>query len=629
MIPLPINAFTSTGLYFNGFLFAASVLLLLALYLVRWKSESLSTALWLGAHALAALGTWLITDDAIALIPALALNFLLLLTLRHITPITSTFGLFFAVIMVAPAVYALVWLFELLGFLIGFEGIGWGISLVGICLAFIFSVLIVANSTMGTWITLVRFSELYFLFPRGKAAEKLANAPRTSYPWVSIHVPCYAEPPELVIKTLDALAALEYPNFEVIVIDNNTKEVSLWKPLEERCTQLGERFRFYHVDPLQGAKAGALNLATTLTSPQVEVIAVIDADFVVQPDFLARNVGYFDNPKTGFVQTCHDYRDWQKSRYQTACYYEYEVHFKLELPGLSEWDTAYTVGTMCLVRRRALESAGGWSEWCLTEDSELAVRLHALGYEGYNLKETFGRGIIPETFEGYKKQRFRWSAGPVQQIQQHWRLYLPWAKNSLRPVQKIAEIFHSMSLFFSELMYVAFNLPILLVFVWLSITKGLVFPVPTAVLVLIPVAILRNIICNRIHVGLLGGGWREYVLSAMALRSLGFTRLKAFYMAWLPVKLAWKRTDKFPAKSCISRAFLSCRGELILVTLYLVIAAFIAPYADFSHPDVLCLTFLGFLNQALTFLCAPLMALYSERELAKGEREQVPLERFV
>src|SRR5260370_745332 len=83
-----------------------------------------------------------------------------------------------------------------------------------------------------------------------------------------------------------------------------------------------------------------------------------------------------------------------------------------------------TVGTMSLIRRAALERAGGWAEWCLTEDSELAIRIHAAGYQSVYLTEPYGRGLIPETFEGYRRQRYRWTYGPVQEFPHHWRLSL-------------------------------------------------------------------------------------------------------------------------------------------------------------------------------------------------------------
>ncbi len=67
---------------------------------------------------------------------------------------------------------------------------------------------------------------------------------------VSVHVPAYNEPPDMLIQTLDALAALRYPRFEVLVIDNNTKDPAVWQPVQAHCEKLGAHFRFFHVDPI-------------------------------------------------------------------------------------------------------------------------------------------------------------------------------------------------------------------------------------------------------------------------------------------------------------------------------------------------------------------------------------------
>lgn len=64
-------------------------------------------------------------------------------------------------------------------------------------------------------------------------------------PWVSVHVPCRSEPPQIVIGTLERLARLDYPNFEVLVIDNNTADPALWQPVAAHCQRLGRRFRFF------------------------------------------------------------------------------------------------------------------------------------------------------------------------------------------------------------------------------------------------------------------------------------------------------------------------------------------------------------------------------------------------
>jgi len=131
---------------------------------------------------------------------------------------------------------------------------------------------------------------------------------------VSIHLPCYAEPPEVVMETMNHLARLEYENFEVLVCDNNTEDEALWRPLEAHCRDLNkvagqERFRFYHVAPLAGAKAGALNFCLEKMDRNTAIVAVVDADYFAEPDFLSRLVPLFEDRSIGYVQTPHDYRE--------------------------------------------------------------------------------------------------------------------------------------------------------------------------------------------------------------------------------------------------------------------------------------------------------------------------------
>src|SRR3546814_18730083 len=91
-------------------------------------------------------------------------------------------------------------------------------------------------------------------------------------PKVSIHVPIYNEPPEMVKQTLAALARLNYVNYEVLVVDNNTKDEAVWRPVEAFCAELGPTFRFVHLPSWPGFKAGALNFAMQPTAPAAAAV---------------------------------------------------------------------------------------------------------------------------------------------------------------------------------------------------------------------------------------------------------------------------------------------------------------------------------------------------------------------
>ena len=220
-------------------------------------------------------------------------------------------------------------------------------------------------------------------------------------PMVSLHVPAHNEPPEMVIDTLRSLLRSNYPRYEVILIDDNTDDESLRRPVEHWCASHGVKFA--HLSDWPGYKSGALNYALReLTDTRAELIGVVDSDYQIEPGFLRRCAPAFADPWTGFVQAPQDYRDWQHARYYRRLYYSYKYFFAVSQPSRNEHDGAIFAGTMGLIRRVALDELGGWDEWCITEDAELSLRLLRAGWSGLHLDQSWGHGIMPLTFEALK-----------------------------------------------------------------------------------------------------------------------------------------------------------------------------------------------------------------------------------
>ena len=252
------------------------------------------------------------------------------------------------------------------------------------------------------------------------AAEMIARQPvDRAWPKVSLHLAICNEPPSMVIQTLESLAALDYPDFEVIVIDNNTKDPAVWRPVQDYCSALGERFRFFHFDVMKGFKAGALNYVLSQTAADAQVIGVIDSDYMVRPDWLRALVPYFDDRKIGYVQAPQDHRDWTGDRFKEMLNWEYAGFFDIGMCLRNEYDAIIQHGTMTLVRRDLMEEMGGWATWCITEDTELGLRMMEKGYGAMYSRERFGQGLTPDHFSGYKKQRFRWAYGAMQIMKAH------------------------------------------------------------------------------------------------------------------------------------------------------------------------------------------------------------------
>ncbi len=278
-------------------------------------------------------------------------------------------------------------------------------------------------------------------------AETLFARPRRIYlpqpapagaklPKVSLHLPICNEPPEMVRETLSALAALDYPDYEVLVVDNNTMDPSVWEPVAEYCALLGPKFRFFHLGKYPGFKAGALNFALRETAADAEVVGVLDSDYVVERDWLRRMVPAFADPRVGFTQSPQDYRDNDGSLFKRLMFWEYAGFFHLGMVNRNQRNAIIQHGTMTLIRRRAIEEAGGWAEWTITEDAELGLRLFRRGWEAVYSPRSFGRGVMPDDFTAFRKQRHRWAYGAMQICRGHWRALLSPFSRELTPGQR-------------------------------------------------------------------------------------------------------------------------------------------------------------------------------------------------
>ena len=103
------------------------------------------------------------------------------------------------------------------------------------------------------------------------------------------------------------------------------------------------------------------------------------------------------------------------------CYAEYRGFFHIGMITRNERNAIIQHGTMTMVRRAQLEQLRGWAEWCITEDAELGLRIFEAGFEATYVPTSYGRGLMPDTFIDFKKQRFRWAYGAMQILKAHAR----------------------------------------------------------------------------------------------------------------------------------------------------------------------------------------------------------------
>jgi exo-beta-1,3-glucanase (GH17 family)/cellulose synthase/poly-beta-1,6-N-acetylglucosamine synthase-like glycosyltransferase len=253
-----------------------------------------------------------------------------------------------------------------------------------------------------------------------------------SFPKVSIHIPAYFEPPDMLKATLDAVSRLDYPNFECVVIINNTPEPAFWQPIQDHCRSLGERFKFINAEKVQGFKAGALRIAMERTAVDAEIIGIIDADYVVEPDWLKDLVPVFADPRVGLVQAPQDHRDADHSLMHYIMNGEYAGFFDIGMVQRNEENAIIVHGTMCLIRRAAMEMAGGWASDTICEDTDLGLAIMEHGWLTHYTNYRYGHGLLPDTYEAFRKQRHRWAYGGFQIVKKHWRRFLPGASRLTR-----------------------------------------------------------------------------------------------------------------------------------------------------------------------------------------------------
>jgi cellulose synthase/poly-beta-1,6-N-acetylglucosamine synthase-like glycosyltransferase/exo-beta-1,3-glucanase (GH17 family) len=381
----------------------------------------------------------------------------------------------------------------------------------------------------------------------GREPTRLLSArspgPGAYTPKVSIHIPAYREPPDMLLRTIDSVAQLDYPNFECVVVINNTPDPAFWQPIEKRCRELGPRFKFVCVQNLVGFKAAALRLAIAETADEAEIIGIIDADYVVDPRWLRDLVPGFADPEVGLIQAPQDHRDGGRSQLHAAMNAEYAGFFDIGMVERNEVNAIIVHGTMCLIRRTAIAAAGGWSSDTICEDSDLGLTIMELGWRAHYTNRRYGWGLLPQDYLAFKTQRARWAGGAVQIVKKHWRRFLPGASRLDRD-QKREFIFGWLNWFGAEIIAVA---AALLNLVWVPFVAFKVVAIPDALLTLpifsaFLVSLIHFVCSYRLRVAV---PYRQMLGAMVVFMSVQWTVASAAFKAALPAQNSYfHRTRK-------------------------------------------------------------------------------------
>ncbi|MEE1924340.1 glycosyltransferase [Pseudomonas sp. 148P] len=441
-------------------------------------------------------------------------------------------------------------------------------------------------------------------------------------PKVSVHVPCYNEPPEMVKQTLNALAALDYPDYEVLIIDNNTKDPAVWEPIKAHCELLGERFKFFHVSPLAGFKGGALNYLIPHTAKDAEVIAVIDSDYCVDRNWLKHMVPHFADPKIAVVQSPQDYRDQHESAFKKLCYSEYKGFFHIGMVTRNDRDAIIQHGTMTMTRRSVLEELG-WADWCICEDAELGLRVFEKGLSAAYAHNSYGKGLMPDTFIDFKKQRFRWAYGAIQIIKRHAASLLRGKDTELTRGQR----YHFLAgwlPWIADGMNIFFTVGALLWSAAMIIVPQRVDP-PLLIFAIPPLALFvfkvgKIVFLYRRAVGV---NLKDAFAAALAGLALSHTIAKAVLYGFFTSSIPFFRTPKNADSHGLLVALSEAREELFIMLLLWGAAAGIYLVQGLPSNDMRFWVAM-LLVQSLPYVAALVMAMLSSLPKPAGAAEPAP-----
>lgn len=237
----------------------------------------------------------------------------------------------------------------------------------------------------------------------------LRARPLEQLPTVDVFIPTYNEGAHILSRTIRAAKNLDYPRFQVHVLDDGKRD---W--LRDYCAQEGVG---YLRRPTQdGFKAGNMNNA--LRHTHADVILNLDADFAVEPNFLWRTLGFFRDPRIGIVQTPQRFVNPDPVQYNLHCeraFPETQAIFSYVMqPSRDAWNQAFCYGTGFIIRREVLDKIGGFPEESLCEDMYTTYIAMAHGYVTRFLNEVLQVGMAAENIAEYVKQRSRWCKGTLQ-----------------------------------------------------------------------------------------------------------------------------------------------------------------------------------------------------------------------
>ena len=330
------------------------------------------------------------------------------------------------------------------------------------------TIIIVVYSIALVLIFMYAIAQLNLLFNYLSARKKEQRSPKfdlsnpEEIPYVTIQLPVYNEL-YVMERLLDNIAEIDYPKdkLEIQVLDDSTDESLHSTAAHIKELQSGG-LDIKHVlrENREGFKAGALKEG--LKAAKGEFIAIFDADFLPQKDWLKRTIPYFKDAEIGVVQTRWGHLNRNYSILTKIQAFALDAHFTLEQVGRnSKGHFINFNGTAGVWRKQCILDAGNWEGDTLTEDLDLSYRAQLKEWKFKYLEDVETPAELPVVISAARSQQFRWNKGGAENFRKMmWRVI----KNQHIPTKtKLHGLLHLLNstMFLSILVVAILSIPML------------------------------------------------------------------------------------------------------------------------------------------------------------------------
>jgi cellulose synthase (UDP-forming) len=374
-------------------------------------------------------------------------------------------------------------------------------------------------------------------------------------PKVACAIATFNEPIEVVEETVAALVNVDYPNKEVVILDDSTKEES-----RAAMRDLAARYGITVVQRTnrRGYKAGAIN--DFLKTSDTDYIAIFDADALPAHNFLRDIVPMCqENPRLAFVQTPQHYANVDVSNVAMAASRQQAVFYEYICEGKSYSRAAFCCGTNVVFRKEALLDVGGFDEGSVTEDFSTSLNIHMRGWDSAYYNQIYVYSMAPENLTAYFTQQGRWAFGSVGSMRKVLgSMFTRGLK--MRPGQWWEYFLSSTYYWIGWVNFIFMLLPLLYIFFGVKPLRQDVF---TYLAVFVPYMIFTM---NMFYSGMEDRGYR--VTDMLLGQQVGFLCFPVHMMAALSGVLGMKRPFGVTPKGVSGRAsWLSLWPQLLMLIL--------------------------------------------------------------